>query len=238
MTTLNPRKRSRSPSPHTGRKSTRTFGDESRHGGSQTTDPAVKVRKEQESFAREQTKRNQIQENEQMREWVSKEDEFVLMQAKKKAQIRVREGRAKPIDWLAIILSVIDPTKDLLDDVEPDSELDVTDPDGVIEDLNEQELRDLEKDIESYLILESNVANRAYWKVRESLYPVCYMLTLLVDEDYLSGSPNSNAPFHTSRRRCELRSYRCRSSPRAQVTGAAHYSGKTNKSEASFERAY
>ena len=41
-----------------------------------------------------------------MREWVSQEDTFVLKQAKKKAEIRVKEGRAKPIDYLAVTFIV------------------------------------------------------------------------------------------------------------------------------------
>ena len=90
----------------------------------------------------------------------------MLKQSKKKAQIRVKEGRAKPIDWLAVVLSVIDPTKDLLEDDTMDSELDVVDPEGVIEDLDHAELQELEKDIATYLVLESNMNNRAYWNVR------------------------------------------------------------------------
>src|SRR5437667_7998974 len=82
---------------------------------------------------REQTRLNQLQEDEQMREWVSQEDNFVLRQAKKKAEIRVKEGRAKPIDWLTITLRVIDPTRNPLDDEIADSDLDLVDPDGVFE---------------------------------------------------------------------------------------------------------
>ena len=100
-----------------------------------------------------------------MREWVSKEDEFVLKQSKKKAQIRVREGRAKPIDWLAVTLSIIDPTKDLLEDDAVDSELDIIDPDGLIEDLDYNELQTLEKDVDAYVVLESNKSNISYWNV-------------------------------------------------------------------------
>ena len=100
-----------------------------------------------------------------MREWVSKEDEFVLKQSKRKAQIRVREGRAKPIDWLAVILSVIDPTKDLLDDEPSDSELEVMDPEGLIEELGQKELQDVEKEIDHYLVLEKHKGNRMYWNV-------------------------------------------------------------------------
>src|SRR5689334_18300820 len=60
-------------------------------------------------------KNAQTLDDELTRKWVSEEDSFVLKQAKKKAVIRVREGRAKPIDWLAVILRVIDPDRDLLD---------------------------------------------------------------------------------------------------------------------------
>jgi hypothetical protein len=34
--------------------------------------------------------------------WVADEDRFVLQQAKKKAAIRAKSGRALPIDWLAM----------------------------------------------------------------------------------------------------------------------------------------
>lgn len=171
----NSRKRSRSRSPPVWQRSSKIPKHDSQLGRPQSDDTGIKERKEQESFAREQTRRNQAQEAEQMREWVSKEDDFVLKQAKKKAQIRVREGRAKPVDWLAIILSVIDPTKDLLEDEGADSELDIMDPDGVIEDLGDKELLDLEKDIASYVTLESNKANRAYWNVR-SLRATCVFI--------------------------------------------------------------
>src|SRR4051794_4680395 len=57
----------------------------------------ISERRKQEQFTQERTRLNQIQEAEQMREWVSQEDSFVLKQAKKKAEIRVKEGRAKPI---------------------------------------------------------------------------------------------------------------------------------------------
>src|ERR1700716_4138317 len=53
---------------------------------------------------RGQARINHIQEDEKEREWVAQEDTFVLKQAKKKAEIRVKEGRAKPIDWLAVTL--------------------------------------------------------------------------------------------------------------------------------------
>ncbi|KAL2801364.1 mid region of cactin-domain-containing protein [Aspergillus keveii] len=113
---------------------------------------------------RDQMRLNQIQEDERVREWVAQEDIFVLKQAKKKAEIRVKEGRAKPIDWLTVMLRVIDPTRNPLDDEIADSELDLIDPEGVFEGLSKSQLGDLEKDIDIFLGLESNSQNRDYWK--------------------------------------------------------------------------
>ena len=111
-----------------------------------------------------------------MREWVSQEDDFVLRQSKKKARIRVREGRAKPIDWLAVTLGIVDPTTDPLDDDDGDgdgdgdgAELEAVDPAAVVEALGEKELREVAKDVEHYLVLESNPGNRSYWSVRPPL---------------------------------------------------------------------
>ncbi|KAL8941929.1 MAG: hypothetical protein Q9216_001957 [Gyalolechia sp. 2 TL-2023] len=126
--------------------------------------------RQHESFAREQTRRNQAQEAAQMREWVSKEDEFVLKQSKKKAHIRIREGRAKSIDWLAVTLDVVDPTKDLLEDDGAQSDVDIVDPAGIFEGLGLTELQELGKEIQSYLILETNHQNRAYW---DALKVIC-----------------------------------------------------------------
>src|ERR1700710_3001430 len=98
--------------------------------------------------------RNNTLDDEQTKKWVSQEDSFVLKQAKKKADIRVREGRAKPIDWLSVILRVIDPDRDLLEDDEEEVQLDVVDPEGVFESLSDAQLVELESDITSYLTLE------------------------------------------------------------------------------------
>ena len=117
----------------------------------------------EENHVREQYRLNHVQEAEQMREWVAKEDEFVLSQSKKKARIRVREGRARPIDWLAVTLSVVDNTKDPLEDEDDEMDMDVIDPAGVFEGLDNRQLQELGRDIESYLSLETNHGNRKYW---------------------------------------------------------------------------
>jgi hypothetical protein len=103
--------------------------------------------------------------------WVADEDRFVLQQAKKKAALRVKGGRAKPIDWLAVTLRFIDPTeKSILDEEVEDHELDIVDPEGVLEGLNNQDLSELEKEIENYLALETSRSNRDYWN---SLKAIC-----------------------------------------------------------------
>lgn len=43
-------------------------------------------------------------ESAQMAAWIDREDDFHLEQSKKRAEIRVRERRAKPIDFLALNL--------------------------------------------------------------------------------------------------------------------------------------
>lgn len=110
---------------------------------------------------------NQMQEDERMREWVAQEDDFVLKQAKKKAEIRVKEGRAKPIDWLAVTLRVVDPTRNPLDEEVDEKDLDFIDPDSVFDGLSETQLSDLRKDIDTYLNLETNKKNRDYWKTMQ-----------------------------------------------------------------------
>ncbi|KIW09614.1 hypothetical protein, variant [Verruconis gallopava] len=96
--------------------------------------------------------------------WVAEEDQFVLRQAKKKAALRVKGKRPKPIDWLAVTLSFIDPTKNALDEDEDDADLEVTDPEGLLESLDQQSLQELEKDIDTYLHLEQHPSNREYWQ--------------------------------------------------------------------------
>lgn len=91
------------------------------------------------------------------------EDRFVLEQAKRKAVLRVREGRAKPIDWLAVTLRFIEPSRSAFEDDVEATELDVVDPEGVFEGLDDARLEELEKDINIYLTLEKARNNRDFW---------------------------------------------------------------------------
>ncbi|PYH90052.1 cactin [Aspergillus ellipticus CBS 707.79] len=159
------RSRSRSPSSRHPQKAPRRYDETDRYrdGGGRRDGNEWSANSRPRNM-KDQVRLNQLQEDEQVREWVAQEDIFVLKQAKKKAEIRVKEGRAKPIDWLTVTLRVIDPTRNPLDDEIADSELDLVDPDGVFEGLSQTELLDLEKDIETFLGLESNSQNRDFWK--------------------------------------------------------------------------
>ena len=97
--------------------------------------------------------------------WVADEDRFVLQQAKKKAAIRVKGGRAQPIDWLTVTLALIDPARNPLDDEVGSKELEFMDPEGLFEGLESAQLADLEKGIDTYLALETSRSNQEYWNV-------------------------------------------------------------------------
>lgn len=100
-----------------------------------------------------------------MRQWVNQEDEFVLQQSLKKAKIRVREGRAKPIDQLAVCLSILDPSADLLEEADTRPDFEIQEPVKVIDAVDEDDLADLTKEIDRWLVLESRRVNRNFWKV-------------------------------------------------------------------------
>lgn len=123
-----------------------------------------------------------------MREWVSKEDEFVLKQSKKKARIRVREGRARTIDWLAVTLSIKDAAKDLLEDDEHIEESEIVDPSAVFEGLSSPQLKELAEDIKSYLLLEVSAGNRRYWK---ALKAICEDYQRRLDQSHAQGRGRS-----------------------------------------------
>lgn len=106
------------------------------------------------------------EEERQLKEWVDGEDKFALRQAKKGAVIRIKEGRARPVDWLALNLQAIDKDKDVYDDSILDTrELDIPVPYAVIEGLGLNDVQKLESDVQEYLRLESSKFNRDFWEV-------------------------------------------------------------------------
>ena len=119
-------------------------------------------REDQDTYARKQTRLNNTQEDEQTRQWVAREDDFVLQQANSAAIIRVKDGRARPIDWLAVALQLIDPPDSSPED--DISDIDVVNPDGVFDDLRDVELQELQKNITAYLALEKKRSHKEFWE--------------------------------------------------------------------------
>ena len=148
--------------------------------------------------------------------WVADEDRFVLQQSKKKAAIRAKAGRAQPIDWLAVTLAVIDPERNPLgDEVEVDAdELETVDPEAVFEGLDDSQLVELERGIDTYITLEKSKSNHDYWTVSLFCAPYRFVHLLnyadrvLDDEDNLQRSTKELSRRTIDSARCRCRSLR------------------------------
>ncbi|KAJ8717527.1 hypothetical protein PYW08_005926 [Mythimna loreyi] len=85
--------------------------------------------------------------------WTRREDAFQIQQARLRSQIRIRDGRAKPIDCLVNYVS----SEECVDALE------IHEPSAWLSGLQSQDLEDLLEDIKVYKELESN-ANQAWWE--------------------------------------------------------------------------
>lgn len=117
----------------------------------------------------DQARINQLQDEERHREFLAQEGQFVLRQNRKAAEIRVKENRARPMDWLTVNLRIIDPITDLLNDDVQDDDLDYTNPERVIEELSTAELADVRKEIDEILTLERSPNGKEYWRTMRVL---------------------------------------------------------------------
>lgn len=137
---------------------------------------------------RRDTRGAAIREGAQMKDWLSKEDDFVLRQAKKRAAIRVRESRAKPVDFLAVNLRFIDTERDATEENELEEvEVKPKEPKKYLSTLHPQELVELYDDLNDFYKLETCKANRDYWR---ALMTVCKqqrkLVTRVIDESQSS----------------------------------------------------
>lgn len=80
----------------------------------------------------EESRMQRLQDSVQMSEWLSKEGDFQLEQEKKRAAIRIKEKRAKAIDFLALNLKYVNPPAAKEDEAEEDEatglEIDLDEP--------------------------------------------------------------------------------------------------------------
>ncbi|KAI8374525.1 mid region of cactin-domain-containing protein [Radiomyces spectabilis] len=98
----------------------------------------------------------------QMGDWQAKEEEFHLEQAKKRAEIRIKSGRAKPIDILAMNLRLANEPDKVEEDVE--LEIDLEEPYTIFDNLTLEETKELHEDIQLHISLEKNEKTLEFWR--------------------------------------------------------------------------
>lgn len=86
---------------------------------------------EQRLREEEEIRMQRLSESAQMEDWLSKEEDFQLEQERTRAAIRIKEKRAKAIDFLALNLRYINPVKEEIDDEE--LEIDLDEPYNIID---------------------------------------------------------------------------------------------------------
>ena len=124
-------------------------------------DELEKVRQRRQQYERERAEREEEQqmiqrekEAAQFKMWESQEDGFHLRQAQLRSDIRIRDGRAKPIDLLAKYIS--SRFEDLA--------VDIHEPYTYVDGLSKIDLEDLQQDINVYQRLETEKSNLDYWR--------------------------------------------------------------------------
>lgn len=89
---------------------------------------------EQRLREEEEVRMQRLAESAQMAEWIAKDGDFQLEQERERAAIRVKEKRAKAIDFLALNLRYVDPIDDEDDDCEEaDLEIDLDEPYNILD---------------------------------------------------------------------------------------------------------
>ncbi|KAG0036209.1 hypothetical protein BGZ82_004533 [Podila clonocystis] len=134
--------------------------------------------REREEREEELVRMQRASEQAQLGDWQAQEEEFHLKQAKKRAEIRIKSNRAKPIDVLAINIKLISDIHEDDDDDEEDDlglEIDVEEPYTIFENLALEEVQELFHDIKFYLSLDKDESSQEFWRAM-----------LIVCEDKLS----------------------------------------------------
>ncbi|KAF9298011.1 hypothetical protein BGZ74_009551 [Mortierella antarctica] len=134
--------------------------------------------REREEREEELVRMQRASEQAQLGDWQAQEEEFHLKQAKKRAEIRIKSNRAKPIDVLAINIKLISDNHEDNDDDEEDDlglEIDVEEPYTIFENLALEEVQELFHDIKFYLSLDKDESSQEFWRAM-----------LIVCEDKLS----------------------------------------------------
>ncbi|KIL68288.1 hypothetical protein M378DRAFT_185301 [Amanita muscaria Koide BX008] len=113
----------------------------------------------------EELRMQRLQESAKMSEWLAKEGDFQLEQERTRAAIRIKEKRAKAIDFLALNLKYVNPPSEGEAKEEDDAglEIDLDEPYNILDNLSQQQIDELHEDIERYLSLEEEEVNIDFW---------------------------------------------------------------------------
>lgn len=114
----------------------------------------------------EEAKMARLQESAQMAEWIAKEGDFQLEQERKRSIIRLKERRAKAIDFLSLNLKYVGTLQADDDDEGLDAaglDIDLDEPYNILDNLNLAQTEGLHDDIERYLRLEDNELHIDFW---------------------------------------------------------------------------
>ncbi|KAI0352907.1 hypothetical protein OH77DRAFT_1459396 [Trametes cingulata] len=119
---------------------------------------------EQRLREEEEIRMQRLAESAQMADWLAKEEEFQLEQERNRAMIRIKEKRAKAIDFLALNLRYVSPVSEEDDELSKEGlEIDLDEPYTIVDSLTPQQVEELHDDIEKYLRLEKSETNLEFW---------------------------------------------------------------------------
>ncbi|KAG6378509.1 mid region of cactin-domain-containing protein [Boletus reticuloceps] len=117
---------------------------------------------EQRLREEEEIKMQRLAESAQMSDWIAKDGEFQLQQERTRAAIRIKEKRAKAIDFLALNLRYVHAVKGE-EEVDAGLEIDLDEPYNIFDNLSPDQVEELHDDIERYLSLEDSDINIDFW---------------------------------------------------------------------------
>ncbi|KAF9221923.1 hypothetical protein BS17DRAFT_223956 [Gyrodon lividus] len=117
---------------------------------------------EQRLREEEEMKMQRIAESAQMSDWIAKDGEFQLQQERTRAAIRIKEKRAKAVDFLALNLRYVHPVGEGEGD-DTGLEIDLDEPYNILDNLSPDQVEELHDDIERYLSLEDSEVNIDFW---------------------------------------------------------------------------
>ncbi|KAF9118506.1 hypothetical protein BGW39_001122 [Mortierella sp. 14UC] len=123
--------------------------------------------REREEREEEMLRIQRASEQAQLGDWQAQEEEFHLKQAKRRAEIRIKSNRAKPIDILAMNIKLISESRGEEDEDDEDDiglEIDVDEPYTIFDNLDFEEVEELSHDIKFYLSLDKDERCAEFWR--------------------------------------------------------------------------